>query len=181
MRYSRGWPALGGSTLVLLALSSTEARGQPPGIMQIPEHHEGKVTALSETIIRIQKGDEEGITFTFSAVLVANQIPKVARDRTVSSHETYRPCDVRVGDIVEIVRNRKDGVDICESILILRRPGGRVPQAPGQKHDPENPQWSWHFVANAQQDLEEKGIPLPDCLIPPWKKKAVAPPPREKK
>lgn len=52
---------------------------------------------------------------------------------------------------------------VCWAICIERRPGGRVPEAPGQEPDDNN---KHHECMNAHQDWEERGIPLPDKYNP---------------
>ncbi|MBX9580931.1 MAG: hypothetical protein K2X87_11535, partial [Gemmataceae bacterium] len=77
----------------------------------------------------------------------------------VTACSSYRLSDVRVGDLVFIeVRYDRDE-PVCWAISIERRPGGRVPVAPGQKPDDNI---KHHEVMNTYQDWEERGIPLPD-------------------
>lgn len=83
--------------------------------------------------------------------------------RTGLAARTYRLADVRAGDEVSITCERVDGVDHCATIQIERRPGGRVPVAPGQKPGDRD---VWHEQANAYQDFEERGIPLPEKYDP---------------
>ena len=83
----------------------------------------------------------------------------------------YRLADVRVGDEVDLEIQRVDGVWECTGVCIRRRPGGRVP--PGREATSiQFPAVAWHERMNAEQDWEEKGIPLPDKFIPPWKRAA---------
>ncbi|MDB5313553.1 MAG: hypothetical protein JWO38_7755 [Gemmataceae bacterium] len=94
--------------------------------------------------------------------------------------QSYRLADVRVGDEVYIGCRQVDGADGCDTIWIERRPGGHVPMAPGERPDDHpRPYSQW---ANALQDLDERGIPLPDKFLTPWELKArqarIAPPPR---
>jgi hypothetical protein len=78
--------------------------------------------------------------------------------------DMYRLKDVKTGDVVSIFYDRISDRYICTHIAILRRPGGRVPPSPGE---PENSIFRHHERMNAQQDLEEKGIPLPAKYAPP--------------
>jgi len=60
-------------------------------------------------------------------------------------------------------------------VCIYRRPGGRVPPAPDESPDQA---YRWHERMNADQDLEEKGIPLPSKYapvkrVPPTERPAV--------
>ena len=75
---------------------------------------------------------------------------------------SYRWSDVKVGDRVDIRFERVDGKFQCTAIAIRRRPGGRIP--PGHVPDLRDP--PYHEYAQALQDREEKGIPLPDKFKP---------------
>ena len=168
---------------VVTSFASAGLRAQPPmPAAQPPEiltSYEGKLVALSPTTITIQKGNDPPVKFLLSDELARDQSPTKARKMAVPDNWSYRPCDVRIGDMIDIlVQPKADRTLVCEAMLIQRRPGGRVPEAPKQKFDPKHPERSWAFIANAYQDEEEKGIPLPDCLIPPWEKERRAPMPR---
>lgn len=75
----------------------------------------------------------------------------------------YRLSDVKVGDKVFFDWVRFGQVYQVHYVGIYRRPGGRVPPSPGEKPGEEKP---WHEYAQALQDLEEKGIPLPEKYQP---------------
>lgn len=168
-------------TVACITVSDLHAQPQvPPAKPEVPDSFEGKLVALSPTTISIQKGNDPPVKFLLSDVLASNRSPTKARWHAVPDEWSYRPCDLRIGDMVDILgQPTADGKPVCEAILIQRRPGGRVPEAPKQKFDPKHPERSWAFCANAYQDEEEKGIALPDCLIPPWEKARRAPMPRE--
>lgn len=83
---------------------------------------------------------------------------------------TYRLSDVRVGDRAGVELRRDGDEDVAHQIGIGRRPGGRVPPAPGQDPDARNPH---HERANAWQDFEERGIPLPDKYDPVVRREAA--------
>lgn len=142
----------------------------------------GPVTAVTKASITIVYlgGEETTLRFSPQGKLVDKAITRIPRqppktfrvsealaagkfDSGGGSAFSYRLSDVRVGDRVCIWYNRVDGVDICERISIDRRPGGRIPPAPGQRS--EDP-IQWHEWMNAQQDFEEKGIPIPDKYLP---------------
>ena len=76
---------------------------------------------------------------------------------------SYRLSDVAVGDKIHISCLKLNGVLRCETICIDRRPGGRVPPCPGEEANHPRP---WHEGCNAEQDFEEKGIPLPKKFDP---------------
>lgn len=99
--------------------------------------------------------------FRFGEVLAAG-----GYDKTVSAENTYRITDVRVGDLVDLVYDRRKGVDICRTINILRRPGGLVPPAPGEKPN----EFRTHADgANAHQAWEENRIPYPRKFWPVYR------------
>lgn len=71
---------------------------------------------------------------------------------------TYRLSDVRVGDevYIRLARYHFDGP--CYAISICRRPGGRVPPAPGEQRRDGT---GFHDLMNAYQAFEDKDIPIP--------------------
>jgi hypothetical protein len=95
---------------------------------------------------------------------------------------SYGLGDVRVGDRVEVEGAALPGVEFVESISISRRPGGRVPPAPDDLVDPPDPRHPWfHHMKNAEQDWQDKGIPLPKGFHEFKRWVHDAPPPREAK
>jgi len=82
----------------------------------------------------------------------------------------YPVSSVKKGDSLIIEWSRVDWVDVCDNITIYRRPGGRVPASPWRHQDSK---YAWDDVANAGQDFEEKGIPLPKWLDPNAKPKLI--------
>ena len=72
----------------------------------------------------------------------------------------YRLTDVKVGDWVCIKYARVDGVDVCDHIKIVKRPGGRVPPLPPGVE--ERSRIPYHEWMNAYWDLEDKGIRYPE-------------------
>jgi hypothetical protein len=76
----------------------------------------------------------------------------------------YRLIDLQRGDRVFVKYDRVRGLDTCTTLAIQRRPGGRVPPNPGE---PVNRRNRYHDFANAKQDFEEKGIPIPQRFIVP--------------
>ena len=108
--------------------------------------------------------------------------------------ETYRITDVRIGDEIEMsVQDNLFADPVCDAILICARPGGKVPPSPGEaefRKDHPSSRPLWHERRNAQQDWEERGIPLPYEFHPGGSKgfpihpgeswPQLAPPPRAK-
>lgn len=101
---------------------------------------------------------------------------------------TYRWADVKVGDRVVILFDQiAEETEVCATICIQRRPGGRVPPAPGEADlRARFPGRSWppryHEMVNARQAFEENNTPIPDHLLSPWEREAsmerTAPMPR---
>lgn len=79
-------------------------------------------------------------------------------NRTELGGRTYRLSDIRVGDEVAVKCERVEGVDHCATVQIVRRPGGRVPPAPGEAPGHPRP---YHETANALQDWEDTGVEPP--------------------
>jgi hypothetical protein len=73
----------------------------------------------------------------------------------------HNATDVRLGDIVYLRHQRTNGVPVCHCLMIFRRPGGKVPLAIGDDKDDECIRWCTR--RNAEQFIEEKGIPV---LVP---------------
>jgi hypothetical protein len=147
----------------------------------------GKVTAVTKNSITIERAAYTETRVGDGAILARPaQPPKLfmgssalAAGKFTTEHGrsySYRLSDVVVGDVVNIHFSRIDGMVICDSISIARRPGGRVPPAPGEVADEPRPH---HERMNAHWDLEEKGIPLPEKFRPAWELREVAPAPRE--
>jgi hypothetical protein len=131
----------------------------------------GRVLAFNATSITVQNaqivdGTQNPPVFTLplltlqvSEVLAKGNVPTTAR-----GGETYRLTDLNVGDKVDLRYDRTNGTYTCIQISITRRPGGKVPPA---QDIPTQP-WAvvHHEFMNALQDLEERGIPLPEKFRP---------------
>lgn len=113
--------------------------------------------ANGETVV-VHRADQKPRRFPAGQDLRAGGFDSRATPRF-----SYRLADVRIGDEVVASCELVGGVDSCRRIKIHRRPGGRVPPAPGQKPDDPNP---YHEQANAEQEFEEFGTPLPDKYDP---------------
>lgn len=103
---------------------------------------------------------EPSRVFQLSAALAAGKEPvhhPPVLPGGIDCSERYTRDHVQLGDIVKLICERVDGKEECGFISILRRPGGRVPIAPGEniKSAPH------HDRMNAYQDFEDKDIPLP--------------------
>ncbi len=116
--------------------------------------------------------DQPPKRFRVSATLAAGGIPRQPStvDRfgngyNVAEFQMYRLTDVKVGDWVEIVYSRVGGVDICDHICIVKRPGGRIPPLPPGVERPRRSPASpplYHEFWNAYWDKEDKDNPHPE-------------------
>jgi hypothetical protein len=143
----------------------------------------GTVTEVTKTSISIQFDNQKDVmpkSFPLSETLAAGKfpverrvMPGVRTRRWLTPANMYRITDVTVGDWVAIHYARLDGVDICDTISIRRRPGGRVPPLPKGVENLEPPvpliegevylsMIPYHERMNAYWDLEEKGIAYPE-------------------
>jgi hypothetical protein len=122
------------------------------------------VAVAKDSITIVRYGDEHPRRLIACEELAAGGFKRVGADSY-----TYRLADVQEGDNINIQCRWVHGVEICDAICIRRRPGGRVPPAPGEDPTVMLP---WHELTNAYQDREEKGIPLP------WGQSEIAPAPR---
>lgn len=129
------------------------------GVSATMTRDELSVTTAAGQVVTIRRSDLPPRKFRASAVLAGGGVPNDADDC-----RAYRLADVRVGDEVSIEGRKVDGVWECLSICIDRRPGGWVPPSASAGKTPPHP---WHEWANAMQDWEEKGIPLPEKFNPP--------------
>ena len=98
---------------------------------------------------------------------------------------TYRLSDLKIGDVVSIETgiNTDTKEEWTIEIWLYRRPGGIIPPRPGEVRSDLN---GWHMRMQAEQDWEEKGIPIPAQFLSdgraPWTNPPyppVAPLPRE--
>lgn len=133
---------------------------------------QGKVMAVDQSAV-VVTGVEPGVAEveTTRRYRAAGPLAAGRWDPAESRGDTYRLADVRVGDRVYL-RIAPDGdEDVCRAVSILRRPGGRVPPAPGE---PADAAVKHHEVVNARQDHEEFGDPLPEFLDPEKRKERAA-------
>jgi hypothetical protein len=74
--------------------------------------------------------------------------------------QTHLGSDLRVGDVVRLwTYKTQDGSEWSKEITITRRPGGQIPSQWG---DPFiGSEHAFHLRDQAEQDWEEKGIPIP--------------------
>jgi hypothetical protein len=122
------------------------------------DRHQLTVTLANGDVATFRREDMPAVRFTASPGLLDGS-------RVFSAAHSYRPADVRVGDEVHLVffTDPAGDEEVFWGMQIERRPGGRVPPAPGEEPNARNP---WHERANAYQDWEERGIPLPDKYDP---------------
>ncbi len=102
----------------------------------------------------------------------------------LGARATYRLSDLQVGDTVSIKTLYNKEEEWTTEILIHRRPGGKIPTKPGEVRPDLR---GWHMEMQAEQDWEEKRIPIPAAYLRngeyPWTNPPyplpVAPQPRE--
>lgn len=155
--------------LALAISNRTEERATAPlprekqvlrGVYTRPTVYVGEVMAVTKDSVTIRGRDEcdkdgPAVIRTFKA---AKHLSKGEEDPRETSNSNYRLIDVKIGDLV-ITKLREDGDDdLCLTISIRRRPGGMVPPAPFEKADVQH---KYHIDANAYQEHEERGVPLP--------------------
>ena len=92
--------------------------------------------------------------FEASGQLLIRELSPFADGNMVAGSDTYRLSDVHIGDIVSLVSRREEGINICDTICIMRRPGGQVPPAPGEPLDRRT---RFHRNMQEAQDREEWG------------------------
>jgi len=138
---------------------------------ELPQYsYQGTVKEVTDKSITI---DDRGLgakMFPVSGPLAKGKHP--AED--LGFGYTYRLSDVCVGDKVAIFCSVTDGV--CTHICINRRPGGKIPPAPGE---PADIVFKYHELVQTRQDWEEKGTPIPGKYHPGGNVKGIAPMPRE--
>lgn len=149
-------------TIVFLTVVAAPDNPAPNGVIAprptrkveaVDQYCTGTVLEVTRDSITIRP-DRGGLPrrFAASAILAAGDYR-----RDVNPPCMYKLADVTVGDYVGIDYDRIDGVDVCYAVGIRRRPGGRIP--PG--HYPPDLKDPPHERAQAYQDFEEQGIPLP--------------------
>lgn len=97
------------------------------------------------------------------AFLLGESLRNGKYPRIAEVSHTYRVQDVKVGDWVRINFDRCKGIDICQCICVHRRPGAKVPPAPGEAAEAR---FKYHEQANADQAWEEQGLPYPERYQP---------------
>jgi hypothetical protein len=154
----------------------------------------GIVTEVTNYSITIQRPGEPPKRFAVSEVLTSGEVPRQPRltnrpgpPYLVIEPYMYRLSDVKVGDWVSIIYSRVGGVDTCDHINIVKRPGGLVPPLPEGVEKPPRPRPEgfpqrpfirYHEGMNAYWDLVDKGIPYPE-KFGRNRRFPVAPMPRE--
>jgi hypothetical protein len=79
---------------------------------------------------------------------------------------THLLSDLKIGDRVHVeAGTTREGEQFCITIIIERRPGGRIPPQFGDpwKQEP----YAFHLSDQAYQDWEEKGVPIPAKYLDP--------------
>ncbi len=107
-------------------------------------------------VFYVQDNTQPPKTFTFSDRLLTLNGVVLPRNRVWNgqySRGEHRISDVRVGDLIYVDYGTLRGQTLCSWIAVLRRPGGRVPDAYGD----DNPDYKLKSSTerNAEQFIEE--------------------------
>jgi hypothetical protein len=103
---------------------------------------------------------------------------------------THLVTDLKVGDVVTVQADfSRGGEEWTSEIIIQRRPGGKIPPQWGDPFVKTDPHLAFHLQQQAEQDWEEKGVPIPKKYLDTWGRAPwtnppyppVAPMPREVK
>ena len=126
----------------------------PTKVEAVRQYYDGHVVSVSKDKLVLQPvGGGMQRAFLLSRVFDNDGFPLNA-----TADSQYRLSDLHNGDKVNIEYTRfSDGKEICDAICIRRRLGGRIPRS----QQPLNAVDPYHERANAYQDFEEKGTPLP--------------------
>lgn len=116
----------------------------------------GFVTSLSENGMRLHQIGQQ------SRILVFSEQLKNGRYHSTDAAYKFRVSDIQNGDIVWAKFDRKNRVLICQYVCIWRRPSGRVPRSQQSPYEIVQ----FHERANAAQDFEMHGIPIPEKFLP---------------
>lgn len=115
------------------------------------------LTRFDGSIATLRYADEPPRRFKLAKDLAAGEYG--LKDRSPRPSAEYPIADVRIGDLVTIQYEAEDNERVCWTVVIERRPGGRVPPAPREKAFGNYPRH--HELMNVLQDWEA-GIPIPD-------------------
>jgi len=135
-----------------------------PAILPLDGGH--VVTVTKESITIRTSVRKEIVTYPFHDELAAGKVHEYAKGVT-----GYRTRDVHVGDEVWLGICSEDGKKFCAEINIRKRPGGRVPEAFA-----DGPKPTYAERRNADNDLADFGIPIPERFNPPPPITMVIPP-----
>jgi hypothetical protein len=138
-------------TVVAIGKNTVTLRPGPCTITKCAPGPDGRLV----TVRKWEYQELPPVEFQLAGLLAEGKYSKMV------SH-SYPIADVRVGDKVSIQYTRRFGVYHCEMIIIHRRPGGKVPPAPGD--DPTSRQ-RWHEQCNAHQFVEETLFPALPWLL----------------
>jgi hypothetical protein len=110
----------------------------------------------SAEVVRPVIPEQPPITFRASPLLESGEFDMYP---VAIIGEPYPLSAVRVGDVVIVGYDKRRGEYICYEVTICRRPGGKVPPAPGE--NPNSARAKYHLIMNENQEREEKGLGRP--------------------
>ncbi len=163
-----------------------EARAEPPAEIEFkPKTYtfgffRGKVTAIGPDWVELgagwrgykevggkhDEGNDKPIRLSALGSIAGGEL-----DETEHPAGTYRLTDLKVGDSALIeTAVTGDKRQFCFQIIITRRPGRTIPPMPGDRFAkrPATAHLQSHVRYQAEQDWEEKGIPIPDEYLDKW-------------
>ena len=115
----------------------------------------GWVLAITkDSILICDTGKKVPVAYPFHDRLSAGRVHK-----EVAEANSFRVCDVEVGDLVTIRFIKENKQAYCVELGICERPGGLIP--PSQVINAKRPWYQWQ---NAQIAFRDKGTPIPEHL-----------------
>ena len=206
----KAWPGLVAPSLLALSAASlhfastTDGADPPAKAAPKPNPNDfytlggfgGKVTKVGKDWFEIAPGWEghlggrkkqnEGNDQPIVVFTVGTRVGGAPLQAGVPNVDTYLLTDLKVGDIVSVDTSvTRAGQQFAVALIIRRRPGGKIPMLPPNQFGEPS------FISGrnqAEQDWEEKGVPIPKKYLDhgryPWTNPPyppVAPMPREAK
>lgn len=162
----------------------TVAAPPPKAVLPRPEggtswYYRGVITALGSDWLEIGAGwqgsvetdhktnrswvRENGDTKKIKRISTAGTKPGGDR-KGVGDDFTYWLSDLNIGDTVSIASCESNGDEWTTQFTIQRRPGGIIPPIRGEQLG-LGAKPTYHLSYQAEQDWEEKGIPIPKAYL----------------
>ena len=145
--------------LLLICLANAASDAGLPGVKCDFGAFEGEwkvgtVLTVSKSGICIVDEQKAKLSYPFHIRLANGEYNRLCSDRY-----SYLPQDIRIGDVVMLVVPKIEKQEFCVSIVIDRRPGGKIPPT-RKKADWRN----YHEKKEAINDYKDFGTPIPRFL-----------------